>query len=383
MKRFFWIWMMLAGVALAPDARAAALATFDQSASAAGVANAFVATADDPSAVHYNPAGIAWQPGVGAMFSGALRFADQSAQLSSTLGTPFNKQKPTNLGSIYATWMPRDGNWGMGVGLDTPFSASSGWGTAFNGKAQRTSLDVFHLSLDAVYAINSEMAVAFGPDWYVGRANIDSTTTTFHGTEATAVGAHVAWMWHPQLTWSVGATLRTGATMNLSGNATGAVAGSAETNVPLPDVIQIGIAHDFDDKFKLEFDSSLTRWSTFNDLDVVSTGAGGSERNALNLRDSISAMVGLTWFWQEHTQFRFGYAFDEGATKDTGFNARIADANSHRLSLGMGTDLAGMHLDAAYSYVYSPSRTISGSGVFNGKYRQRLQTLSLSMTKHF
>jgi len=383
MKRLLWMWMILAGMTLAPDARAAALATLDQSVSAAGVANAFVATADDPSAVHYNPAGIAWQPGIGVMFNGALRFEDQSVQLSSALGTPSNTQSPTNLGAIYAAWMPRDGNWGMGVGFDLPFSANTGWGTAFNGKAQRTSLDAFHLSLDAVYAINSDMAVAFGPDWYVGRIDVDSTATTFHGTEATAVGGHVAWMWHPRPAWSVGATFRTGATMNLSGDGTGAVAGPAEVNVSLPDVVQFGIAHDFYDRFKVEFDGSWTRWSTFDDLDVVSTGISGASLNPLNLRDSFSAMLGLTWFWQEHTHFRFGYAFDEAATKNTGFNARIVDANSHRLSLGVGADLSGMHLDAAYSYVYSPTRTISGSGVFNGRYKQRLQTLSLAVTKHF
>ncbi len=385
MKRLFWILMMLAGVVSTPEVRAAALATLDQSASAAGVANAFVATADDPSAVHYNPAGIAWQPGIGVMFNGALRFENQSAELPSALGAPSNVQKPTNLGSIYTTWMPRDGNWGVGVGLDLPFSANTAWGSSFGGAAQRTSLDVFHLSLDAVYAINSDMAVAFGPDWYVGRIDVDNAATMFRGTGATAIGGHVAWMWHPRPAWSAGATFRSGSTLNLSGNAigTGAVVGAAETNVSLPDVVQFGIAHVFHDRIRLELDGSWTRWSTFKDLDVVSTGSSGSSLNPLNLRDSFSTMVGLTWFWQEHTQFRFGYAFDEAATRDTGFNARIVDANSHRLSLGMGTDVFGMHIDAAYSFVYSPARTIIGSGVFNGRYKQRLQSLSLGVTRYF
>jgi len=173
--------------------------------------------------------------------------------------------------------------------------------------------------------------------------------------------------------------------MNLSGDAlgTGPVVGAAETNVSLPDVVQFGIAHDFYDKFKLEFDGSWTRWSTLDDLDVVSTGGSGASLNTLNLSDSFSAMIGLTWFWQETTQFRFGYAFDQAATNDTGFNARVVDANSHRLSLGMGTDALGLHFDSAASYVYSPTRTISGSGVFNGRYKQRQIAFSLGVTKHF
>jgi len=383
MKRFFWILVMLAGIVSTPEARAAALATFDQSASAAGVANAFVATADDPSAVRYNPAGIAWQPGIGVMFTGAIRLENQSAQLAPPGGAPSNTLTPTNLGSIYATWMPTDGDWGMGVGLDIPFSTNIGWGTAFGGAALRTSLDVSNLSLDAVYAISSSMAVAFGPDWYVGRIDVGSATTTFRGTEMTAVGGHVAWMWHPRPAWSVGATLRSGATLNLSGDATGAIAGAAETKVSLPSVVQFGIAHDFYDKYKLEFDASWTRWSTLTDLNVVGKGTAGTELNPLNLKDSFSAMMGLTWFWQEHTQFRVGYAFDQAATQNTGFNARIVDANSHRLSMGVGADSFGIHLDAAYSFVYSPTRTITGSAPFNGGYKRLLHTLAVSVTRYF
>jgi len=383
MKRSFWILMMLAGIVSMPEARAAALATLDHSASAAGVANAFVATADDPSAVHYNPAGIAWQPGIGVMFTGVLRAEDQSVQLAPPGGTPFNRQTPANPGSIYATWMPRDGDWGMGAGFDLPFLGNTGWGTDFGGAAQRTSLDTFHFSLDAVYAISSSMAVAFGPDWYGGRIDVDSATTAFRGTGATAVGGHAAWMWHPRPTWSVGAMFRSGATLNLSGDAIGAITGTAETSVSLPGVVKFGIAHDFYDRYKLEFNGSWTRWSTLTDLNVVGKGAPGAELNPLNLQDSFSAMVGLTWFWQEHTQFRFGYAFDQAATKDTGFNARITDANSHRLSLGAGAEVFGLNLDAAYSFIYSPTRTITGSAPFDGRYKHRLQTLAVSITRHF
>ncbi len=384
MKRFFYTMLtLLAWTAFAAQAKAAALAIPDQSASAAAVANAFVATANDPSAVHYNPAGIAWQPGIGVLFNGELRFEDESAQLSSAQGTPFNTASPTNVGSIYAAWMSDDGNWGAGFGMDIPFSLDTGWGSAFNGKAQLTSLNVFHVSFDAVYALGSSMAIAAGPDWYVGRIDVNSAATTFHGTDNISAGGHVAWMWRPRPAWSVGAMFRTGATLDLTGNATGGVAGDSETNVSLPDMAQFGVAHVFYDQLKLELDGSWTRWSTLDDLDVVSRGGAGAELNRLNLRDSYSAMMGVTWFWRENAQFRFGYAFDAAATKDAGFNARVVDANSHRLSLGMGADAIGWHFDAAYVYTYIPSRTVTGSNGFDGRYKRRLQALDVSIVKHF
>jgi len=94
-------------------------------------------------------------------------------------------------------------------------------------------------------------------------------------------------------------------------------------------------------------------------------------------------MLGLTWYWREKTQFRFGYAFEGGATRKQGFNARLVDGDGHRFSLGAGTELMGAHFDIAYSYIFYPARTIASGGAFDGKYRQRRQTLALSISKRF
>jgi len=371
--------MLAAGLVAPGVARAAALTSTDLAAAAAGVANAWTATADTAAAVRYNPAGIAWQPGGGVTFSGAARFENMSAALGGGQGTPFNSQKPTGLAALYAAWMPRAGNWGVGFGFDLPFSLNTGWGSAFGGAAQRTSLDVYHLSLDAVYALDSSMAVAVGGDWYGGRVDVDSAATRFHGTDNAAFGGHVAWMWRPSPLWSVGALFRSGPRLKLSGTAIGAVAGAASTRVRLADVAQLGVARVFADRWRLELDARWERWSAFKDVNVI--GAAGVERNPLNLRDAVSLMAGLTWYWRETTQFRFGYAFEGGATRKSGFNARVVDGDGHRLSLGAGSDMMGLHFDVAYSYVYYPARTVGGA--FAGRYKQRRQTLAISVGKQF
>ncbi|HPV83585.1 MAG TPA: long-chain fatty acid transporter, partial [Nitrospira sp.] len=50
--------MLLGFVLLIPDTQAQTPRLQGQSASAAAMGNAFVAQADDPSALHYNPAGM-------------------------------------------------------------------------------------------------------------------------------------------------------------------------------------------------------------------------------------------------------------------------------------------------------------------------------------
>jgi len=380
MKRCWMLLLILVGVLPASRADAAALAALDMSAAAAAVGNAFTATADDPTAMHYNPAGLAWQPGFNLAFSGALRFENQSVQQTAARGTPYNDQVIGDLAGLYGNWMPAGSDWGIGFALDTPYALRTGWKTAFGGAAKITRIDVLHLGTDAVYAANSSLAIAVGADWYVASGNVSSTSTTFTGKDKAAYGGHISALWHPLPAWAFGALLKSGATLKLKGTGSGVVNGNASVKVSLPDVARIGATHVFDDTWRLEVDASFTRWSTLKNLDVV---GATTERNSLSLRDSLGLMTGLTWYLRENTALRFGYAFDQAASRDTAFNARVADANMHRISLGAGGEVFNLHLDLAYVYAYSPRRTVSNSGVYDGTYRNRRQSLALSVAKHF
>lgn len=356
------------------------MASQDMSAAAAGAGNAFTASADDPSAMYYNPAGLAWQPGFNLQFSGAMRFENMSAQQSAARGTPFNTSKPGSLAGVYGSWMPTGSHWGMGFAIDRPYLLNTSWDTAFGGSAQRTSFDALHGGLNAVYAISSSLAVSLGGDLYSSKGEVSSTTTSFSGKDRASFGGNVSVLWHPRPSWAVGAMLKSGSTIRLNGTAVGAVSGNADVKVKLPDVARFGVMHVIADKYRIEVDTSWTRWSTQKNLNVQGST---SELNALSMRDSIGVMTGLSWFWRENATFRFGYAFDQAATRDGGFNARIVDASSHRLSLGTGADLFDVHLDVAYAYSFSPNRTIQNAGVFDGTWRNRRQSLALSVSKHF
>ncbi|MDQ6966912.1 MAG: outer membrane protein transport protein, partial [Mariprofundaceae bacterium] len=261
-------WMMLligagmlpAGFFYAQQAQAAAMASLDLSAAAVGAGNAFTASADDPSAMHFNPAGLAWQPGFNAQFSGAARFENMSVQQTAARGTPFNTRKPGSLVGVYGGWMPADSNWGLGFSIDRPYVLNSGWGTAFGGAAQRTSFDALHGGLNAVYAVSSSLAVSLGGDLYSAKGDVNSTATTFHGKDRASFGGNVSVLWHPRPAWGVGAMLKSGSTIKLSGTAVGAVSGSASVKVKLPDVARIGVMHVINDKYRIEVDTSWTRW---------------------------------------------------------------------------------------------------------------------------
>ncbi|MFQ5582310.1 MAG: OmpP1/FadL family transporter [Mariprofundaceae bacterium] len=353
-------------------AQAGGFAQPNQSAAGAGVANAFVATANDASAMIYNPAGIAWQDGVSVTGGLTINFRDSSVELPAGVA-PNSNTEPT-VGTVYAAWMPHDGRLGFGLGFSPLYQINNNWESAFGTKTGQTKLTVDHLAADAIYAINSDLAIAVGGDWYVSRLDMSQGTQVFNGTDFAGFGGHVSLLWKPLPAWSLGVMFRSRASMDIAGNVNDSV------SLRVPDTLVAGVAHDFFDVLRLEADVNWTRWSTVNDLNVV---AGGTvtQSNPLNLRDTVTLMGGVTWTWQENSQIRLGYAYDQGANKSAGFHPAIADQDGHRVSIGVGGDGFGMHVDVAYSYVFYPKQT--ATGIFAGTYRDREQAVLISVSKIF
>ncbi|MFQ5355172.1 MAG: OmpP1/FadL family transporter [Mariprofundaceae bacterium] len=378
-RKAFAAMITLGLVFSAAESFAAGFAAQDLSASALGLANAFTAQADDPSAMAYNPAGIAWQPGTGLMLGGVVPYRNSSAVVAS--GVVSNGGEDPAVAHFYANWMPLDGHWGVGFGVNSPFMLDNQWGpTVFGGQANQTRLKTFRTSLDVIYALDSRLALAVGGDWYVASGDVNSIGNSFHGTEKVAFGGHGSLMWKFHPGWSLGAMYRFSPGLKLSGDNIAAVSGPAHVSVQLPDEARIGLSYDIQDNFKLEIDGSWTGWSTLSDLNIV---AQNGQLNPLNMEDSFGFMAGLRWTWRENNQIRFGYAFDQAASLDNAFSARLTDADQQRVSLGFGADGFGAHLDTAFIYTFLPDRTIANGKAFDGTYRDRRFTLAISVSALF
>jgi len=354
-------------------AQAGGFSNQNMSASGLGVANAVVAGADDVSAAAYNPAGIAWQDGIQAMLGIDLQNRNSSVRLGSGVGS--NSGGAGSLAHLYASWMPHDGDVGFSLAINTPYELDNNWDSAFPASAGKSKLKINRLSLDGIYAVNSTLAVSAGADWYLSAVDMTLPGQGFSGNDLAAFGGHLSMKWKPAPTWSVGAMARLGSKIKFSNGVAQAL------TVKLPDEITVGVAHDIADAVRLELDAVWSRWSRLKNLNVMS-GATIVQNHTLNMRDSLTVMAGATWFWRENSQFRFGYAYDQEANKDTGFNPVIADQTGHKVSLGAGGDAFGFHADLAYAYTFYPKRTVTG-GIYAGTYRDRRHSLALSVSKRF
>ena len=346
----------------------------NQSAAGAGVSNAFVATANDASAVVYNPSGMAWLSGVTVTGGFNVEYRDSSVKLAA--GIAPNTSLEPNLGHFFATWVALDSPWAAGVGFAPLYYIDNDWRTAFiapGATAGISKLMVDHGTADVVYAVNSDLAVSAGADWYVSRATFSQGVNSFQANGFGGVGGHVSLMWKPRYAWSIGAMLRSGATINISD-------ANDSMSFKLPDQFTAGIAHDFADIWRLEVDAKWTRWSALKDMHVTTAGVV-TQSNPMSLRDTLTVMAGLTWTLRENSQIRIGYAYDQGANRSAGFSPVIADQDGHKISLGAGGDFYDMHVDLAYQYSLYSKKTATGA--FAGTYRDRRQSILLSISKNF
>jgi len=356
------------------SAQAGGFEQANQSAAATGVANAFVATANDASALVYNPSGMAWLPGMNITAGLDLEYRNSSVVLPGV--APNNGTEP-NVGHVFATWSPLDSHWSAGVGFAPLYYINNDWSLAFPTAPNAsgvTKVTVDHATADVAYAINSDLAIGVGLDWYVTRATLTQGVNSFRGNDFGGSGGHLSVMWKPAYAWSIGAMLRSGARIDFSGKA------SDSMSFKLPDQVSFGIAHDFSDVWRLETDVKWTRWSALKDMHVKTAGVI-TQSNTLNLRDTFTVMAGLTWTWNHNSQFRVGYAYDQGANKLNGFNPIVADQDGHKVSIGAGGDVYNMHVDLAYQYGFFNKLTATGAHA--GTYRDRRQSLLLSITKTF
>ena len=352
-------------------AQAAGFASSGYSTSGLGVANAVVAGGSDVSAAAYNPSGLAWQNGIQGMIGMDAQFRNSSVKIGTQVGP--NIGGTANLNHLYLSWMPRESNLGLSLAFNRPYEVENDWSSAFAGTG-KTMLRMDRLSLDTIYRLNSDMAFSVGGDWYLSKATMTQPGQSFSGTGKKSFGGHASMKWKVAPMWSVGVLARLGAKIKLSD------AANQSMDIKLPDELTIGVAHDMADAFRLELDANWSRWSKLKNLNVLS-GATVVQSNVLDMKDSLSLMAGLTWTWRENSQFRFGYAYEQGANSDTAFHPAIADQTGHKLSLGAGGDLFGVHIDLAYAYTFYPASTVTGT--YAGTYRDRRQALAFSVSKVF
>ncbi len=393
----------------------------DQDAFATSRGGAFVATADNPSAVYYNPAGITQLEGFN------VRGGIYGIYFDPTFTPPPPRNTNTfhikNQGAaalqFFSAYTPTDWPLSFGLGLYPPYGGNITW-------PQDTGFRTVAISGSLKYAtINPVVAVKLAPSLSVaGGAMVNyvdletdqgllrnqrplTNYFRFHGS-GWSVGYNVGIRWQPHQKVSLGATFRSTATVRLDGQTEfeqqplrGLYPGTnrvAHADYTFPLTVVAGISYRPTPKWNLEFNADYTDWSSFGTIHLYQENPPfGLKTNTpvkLQWQPSWIYSFGVTHYFEHGWHVSAGYAFNQSSVPDKYYSPLAADLDRHFFSAGVG--LRGKHIDfdLAYQFGYGPARTVTHStpsstpGRFagqnaDGTYDFISHTVALTVGMHF
>ncbi|HRC44401.1 MAG TPA: outer membrane protein transport protein [Nitrospira sp.] len=353
-----------------------------QSAAAAAMGNAFVAQADDPSALHYNPAGMTQLHGFQTLFGTTL--IGGTTQFTSPTGAQATGDRNGSVawpppGHVYLVANLKDlglsalGNFTAGIGLNNPFGSLTRYPNdgPFRTAITFTTLPLLDIKPTIAYKLNDQLSFGLGADIYTfsglfGEGHLEQKSIwpgglgipagalmEINGSDTTA-GFNVSVLYTPfrnsdgKPLVNIGLVYRSQATFHLTGNflANGASVAGATATFVLPQVFSGGIGvwpvRTSEREWKLEFDVDYTGWKSNRNLDVHLTN-GALLPFPQNWQSTYTVMIGTEYRWLRLASMpdwdialRAGYMNQQAQIPDRTFNPGVPSANTHIPSVGIG-----------------------------------------------
>jgi len=403
-----------AAVAMAAglSARGAGFDLPDQDAFVIARGMAFVATADNPSAIYYNPAGITQLPGNN--LRGGIYGIDLDPSFKSSGGGSFdNQDKLHALPQLYFTHSLDQMPLSFGLGIYSPFGLGLRWpqDTGFRTVGTESKLTCITINPVAAWQIVPGFSVGAGitvnyaqADLRQGLFSPDQPTDSFRFVgSGWDVGYNLGVRWQPCDCIAFGATFRSGTTVDLEGhthahNDVGPFPVFSERipahgNFPFPMKGIFGVSYRPTPQWNLEFNADYTTWSDLGTVTIHQASPGVvTPQNVpivLDWQSSWYYEFGVTRYLGKGWHVSGGYIYNENSVPDKHYTPLVADLDRHFLSVGVGLKGKRYDFDVAYQFGYGPTRTVSGSApslagqTADGRYDFISHALAVSAQVHF
>ncbi len=329
--------------------------------------DAFAATADNPSAIYYNPAGITqledWNLRLGIYaISPSVDFTSSSTGQKGSVNSDFQA-----VPQFYLTYSPTNLPLAFGLGLYAPYGLSADWGNNNPFRTVAESGDLVYLTINPVVAwkINQSLSVAIGPTINYSQATIKQGIAApgdefkFKG-DGWAEGFNAGILWQPHPMWSFGVTYRYATDVDYHGTSYfhPYVPGSQPTSGTLhfPQFVVGGISFRPTTNWNFEFDLDWTDWNSVK----TATFNGAAFPTVLTF-DYTSGFIydfGITRQLGKGYFVSTGYIYAENSSPDANFNPVDADSDLQLGSIGFGHHGQWFDWALAYHFGYDGGRTV-------------------------
>jgi len=356
--------------------------------------NAFVATADNPSAIYYNPAGITQLDGVNAQF-GTHIISINSTYEAPGGGTYHSKFGVQAVPEFYLTDKLKDYPISLGFGIYAPYGLAIHWPDNVPFKMAGMQAALTYVSLNPVVAwkVCDQLSIAAGPTFNVAqvmfRQAVDPAGDKFqfHGDDHD-FGYTAGLMWQPVEKWSFGANYHSATKMNFSGtsSALGLPGGGSTTaEFPFAQFVMGGISFRPTTNWNFEADVDWTQWHALSNVQFNGTPFG-SVNFPFHWKSSFMVGVGGTRYLDNGYFASAGYFFSQNSTSEGSFNPLIPDTDLHVGSLGFGHKGQHWSWTLAAQIITGPPRTVATDSDFptaNGRYQWMNGAFNFSIGYHF
>ena len=375
-------WLGLSILLCPANASSQAIRFQPQGAAAAGQGNAYAAQADNPSAIHFNPAGLTQVPGIQGYFGttvmgGSIKFKgptgiDSRGDLGDSVSTPLPSHfyVSANLSTLGATSLSPIT---IGLGVISPFGSNTRYPASvpFNTAVTSAELPLIAIKPTLAYKISDKLSIGLSADIYtfasfLGEGHVEQkqisagalgippgASIELNGT-GTGAGVTASLLYTPfrneaqKPMVAIGLVYRSQAVLPLNGSllVNGAKVADASTDLVLPQMVTGAIAvwpvRTSEREWKVELDVEYVGWSLNRNLDVrLSNGAMIPQPQQWKNVPVIAVGTEYKWLsprWLPHWEVaaRSGYTYTEDPVPDRTFNPATISLTAHTLSLGAG-----------------------------------------------
>ena len=352
-----------------------------------------MATANNPSAIYYNPAGITQLPGLNAQLG--LHIISINSTYTSPSGAEANSQfEIQGVPQGFYTYTPKDSVLSYGLGLYAPFGLGLQWDedNPFRTAAIEGRLMFVTVNPVVAWKVHPTLSIAVGPTVNYSRIKLRQGIAApgdefnFKGDDF-GFGFNAGVLYQPHSQWSFGASYRYNGSINYEGSSElRPYAPRTHTTLELkfPQYVTFGASYRPNENWNIEVNVDWTDWDIVNTPTFEGT-ASGTIPLPLKWKSSFLYEIGATRYLHNGYYVAAGYFFSGNSTTDENFTPIVPDSDLHVGSIGFG--YKGEHWRWAVSgqLIAGPARDITKNvnPSVNGSYQWFNQAVNVSVGYQF
>jgi len=373
----------------------------NQDAHAIARGNAFVATADNPSAVYYNPAGITQLKG--HQLSGGF----YNVYLNSEYQSPAGLESETEFRIVpvphaYYVYNPESLPLAFGLGINNAYGLKLSWPEDSGFRTLVTKATLQYISANPVVAweVTEGLSLAMGPT--INYSQVQLKNGLFPGGTSSAdelsfdgngwdFGFTAGLLWQPHRQWSFGFNYRSGTSVTHTGDLLIRPVSPlerSEAEIRFPSHFSFGLSYRPTEKWNIEFNIDYTDWEELRDVSITRRGAPDLTV-PFNYESGFMYKIGATRKFDNGLSLSAGYFFTENNVKDVSYSPAVPDTDLHAFSIGGTYERKNWTYSVAYQYIFGPDHHVSGSQPSiagqsaDGQYNYSFQTLTVGLGYRF